>query len=364
MATTASQKPKRIFFLKQVKIKLLKNLGFFGKVLFWINSIVGFLLLISFFLPYISPKKFPNLSLLSLAVSPLLWINAFFLVYWLLRRKRIFLLPAIVLVIAYFVFNPFYKISSEGEAEPSQKTLSVVSYNVRLFNLYEDQGNVDETSKVLSEILKAEKPDILCLQEYYEKNTADFSDYPYKYTYFGKKNNKLGHAIYSKYKLINTGAFDFEDTFNNTLFADVVVGKDTVRVYNLHLQSFGIKPSVEKLQEENKTRVRRRLSSAFTKQERQAEQIVAHKATSRYPTLLMGDFNNTPYSYVYQLLNNTMKDAFLERGNGLGTTFTFDFFPMRIDYIFTSSSFEVLNFERIDNTFSDHYPVKATFTWE
>jgi len=364
VVTTALPKPKRIFFLKRVKIKRLKNLGFFGTILFWINSIVGFLLLISFFLPYISPKSFPNLSLLSLAVAPLLWVNAFFLVFWILKRKRIFLLPAIVLVIAYFVFNPFYKFSSEAEEQASQKTLSVVSYNVRLFNLYEEKGDVNITSAVLSEILKTEKPDILCLQEYYEKNTVDFSEYPYKYTHFGEKKHKLGHAIFSKYKLINSGAFDFENTFNNTLFADVVVGKDTVRVYNLHLQSFGIKPSVGELQEENQERVRRRLSTAFAKQEQQAEDIVKHKAKSPYPALLMGDFNNTPFSYVYQLLGESMNDAFLEKGNGLGTTFTFDFFPMRIDYIFTSKTFEVLNFERIDTTFSDHYPIKATLTWE
>ena len=50
----------------------------------------------------------------------------------------------------------------------------------------------------------------------------------------------LGHAIYSKYPLINTHSFNFKDSYNNTIVADVIRGIDTIRVYNLHLQSFSI----------------------------------------------------------------------------------------------------------------------------
>ena len=58
-----------------------------------------------------------------------------------------------------------------------------------------------------------------------------------------------------------------------------------------------------------------------------------------------------------------MKDSYLERGNGLGTTYLFDSYPMRIDYIFASEAFDILNFETIRQTFSDHYPIISTVGW-
>ncbi|QIE58194.1 endonuclease/exonuclease/phosphatase family protein [Rasiella rasia] len=302
------------------------------------------------------PSQSPTLSILSLAVSPLLGLNFFFLLYWLLRRKRAFLLSAIALLIAYFVFNPFYKFSSEGIVAETDTSLSILSYNVHLFNLYEEGNTLKEASTTLSNILASEMPDIICLQEFYGKNDTDFSEYPYKYIH-ARSTNNFGHAIYSKYPIVNQGAFDFKKTHNNALFADVLVGTDTVRVYNLHLQSIGIAPSVGELQDEDKERVRQRLSSAFVRQEAQAKEILAHKEQSPYPVLLAGDFNNTPFSYVHRLFSATMQDTFLEKGNGIGTTFMFDFYPMRIDFIFASENLEVVSFNRFKTTFSDHYPI-------
>ena len=86
---------------------------------------------------------------------------------------------------------------------------------------------------------------------------------------------------------------------------------------------------------------------------------MAHSEKAPYPTVLMGDLNNTPFSYVFKKLSGNMQDAFLERGTGLGTTFVFDFYPLRIDYIFASNQFNVLDFEIIETTFSDHKPIMA-----
>ena len=199
--------------------------------------------------------------------------------------KKQFLVSTIILVIAYFYFNPFFEISSEEDTSEYKKTIRVLSYNVRLFNAYEDNPASEEVSKTFSEIIKEEKPDVISVQEYYIQNEVDFSKYPYQYINF-KEKNKLGHAIFSKYPIINKGAFNFSETSNNAIYADIVKGEDTLRVYNVHLQSMGIKPRVSYLQENDKTRLRRRITDAFVKQEGQIAEINKHKAKSPYKTVV------------------------------------------------------------------------------
>lgn len=346
----------------------MKQLGFFGKLIFWLNSVAAFLLVLSFVLPYVPPKSYPTLSLLSLTVSPLLVVNALFALYWIVRMRRQMLLSVIVLTIAYFHFNEFVQFSSEGDASEYHQTLKILSFNVRLFNAYEKDGDNSEASgkvaEIVDTILKEQQPDVLCIQEFYRKETVDFSAYPYKYVHFKDDDAKLGHAIFSKYPIVRQGAFNFKGTYNNTLYADVVKGGDTVRVYNLHLQSLGIQPQVSYLQEGNKDRLRQRISYAFAKQQEQLSEILEHAKRSKFPVLFSGDFNNTPFSYNYKTIQEGYSDAFLERGNGLGTTFLFDSYPMRIDFIFTDSDFDVIDFETIKNSFSDHYPISATVGWK
>jgi endonuclease/exonuclease/phosphatase family metal-dependent hydrolase len=348
----------------------LKKTKFFGKFIFWLNSIAAFLLVVSFVLPYVPPKSFPIISLLSLIVSPLILLNIIFAIYWLLRAKKKIFLSVGVLIMAYFFFNPFIEFSSEGDAAEFEKTLKVLSYNVRLFNAYEQNSSAN-VSETISEILGSKKPDVVCIQEYYRDQKLDFSAYPFQYIHFKKTKNKkgelkenvLGHAILSKYPIVNKGAFDFKDTYNNSIFADIVKDQDTIRIYNLHLKSIGILPKVSYLQEANTNKLLGRMSNGFIGQQEQVEEVLLHKASSPYPALLVGDFNNTPFSYIYRKLEGGMVDAYLKRGNWLGTTYLFDSYPMRIDYIFASEAFEIVNFETIKSTFSDHYPVFATVGW-
>ncbi|MGY8932915.1 MAG: endonuclease/exonuclease/phosphatase family protein [Flavobacteriales bacterium] len=340
-----------------------KKLGLLNRVIYWVNIIAALLLFVSFILPYIPPKKFPNLSLLSLAVSPLIVINILFVAYWLFKLKKFVLLSLTAIVIAYFHFGSFFKFSSTNNPTEITNTLNILSFNVRLFNLYETKDTQKNIPEIISSFIKKENPDVLCLQEYNKKIKIDFSEYPYRYIHFRGKNI-LGHAIFSKYPLINTYSFDFEDSYNNTLSADLLKGSDTLRIYNFHLESLSIKPSVSYLQEVDNEILRKKISTRFIKQQEQVETILEHKNNSRYPVIISGDFNNTPFSYVYHKVSESMNDAFVEAGNGIGTTYLFEYYPMRIDYILASNELQILSFNTIKKTFSDHYPIIATIGWD
>ena len=334
-----------------------------GKLIYGFNALAAALLVISFVLPYLPPSTFPTLSILNLVVSPLLFINILFVVYWLLRFRRHIWISLIVLVIAYFHFNPFFEMSSEGDASNFEKTLSIMSYNVRLFNAYEPKNDEVAVADKMTELLNLEDPDILCVQEYYADHKADFSRYPYQFIHFKDPDQNLGHAIFSKYPLIHKGGFDFENSYNNAIYADAIVGDDTIRVYNLHLQSLGILPSVDFLQKRGPEKLKKRFSERFVQQEEQMKEIIAHKLTSPNPVIIAGDFNNTSFSYVYRKFKQGMQDSFLERGNGLGSTYRFEGYPMRIDYILASETMDIIRFQTIGETFSDHNPIYSMLGW-
>ena len=335
---------------------------FFNRIIYWVNLIVAFLLLSSFIIPYLPPSRFPTIALLSLLVPLLIILNIIFAIYWAFQLRRRFFISAVVIVITYFYFNAFYKISSEGDPSEYKNTLTIMSYNVRLFNAYEKKP-VGDVAKTMKAYFETENPDVICFQEYYKSNKVDFSLYPYRYEHFKTPKMKLGNAIFSKYPLINKGSFDFKNTGNNTIYADVVKGEDTLRVYSVHLQSIGILPEVQFLQDEDNTKLRNKFVSAFEKQQSQINAIQSHKQKTKNPVIICGDFNNTPFSYSYRKMKGTMRDAFKERGNGLGTTFLFDRFPLRIDYILTSEELDVVSFKTLKNTFSDHYAIRATLGW-
>lgn len=334
----------------------------FNKLVYGLNIIFAFLLLLSFILPYIPPTKFPTIALLSLGVPLLIIINFIFLFYWAIQLKKTIWISALVLLISYFYFDAFYKISSQGDVNDYKNSLTVMSYNVRLFNKYEKKDSPDG-SQTMKEYIQTENPDVICIQEYYKPNNIDFSEYTYKYEHFKSKGIKLGNAIYSKYPLINKGAFDFKRTSNNTIYADVVKGKDTIRVYSVHLQSIGILPEVQFLHDTDSKRLRYKFSHAFKNQQLQIDAIQSHKQKTKNPVIICGDFNNTPFSYTYRKMKGNLQDAFREKGNGLGTTFLFDRFPLRIDYILVSPEMDVVSFKTLKNTFSDHYPILATLGW-
>ncbi len=326
--------------------------------MFVVNSLVAFLLLVSYILPYVPPKSFATLSVLSLSVPLLILLNVIFFIYWLLRVKKQLLLSLVVLLLGWSYISAMYKFSSSKKVEDIDN-ISIMSFNVRLFNIFSWLPSKTVKEDIVAFIYK-ENPDVLSLQEYRRGNPIKLDGY-YNFNATYNSTAKGGQAIFSKFPIVNSGSLEFPNTNNNGIFVDIVKHKDTIRVYNLHLQSSGIQTDVEDLKKESSEHLFKQVGTTFKAQQEQVELFLKHKSSSNYKTIVTGDFNNTAYSYIYkEIKGDDLLDSFEEGGNGFGKTFDFKFFPLRIDFILSDKAFTVNGFKTYDVKLSDHYPIKAT----
>lgn len=347
----------------------MRKLSWFNKILFGFNIVLTVLTFVAYVLPFLAPKLFPLLSVLTLILPLFLILNGLFFVYWLLQLKRQVMLSGMVLLLGITFINKFYKFSS-SEIGKEEKDFTVMSYNVRLFNLFDWIPNKNVGQTIL-DFINEQNPDILCIQEYSENAKVDLRVYKYKAIFMEGDKIKTGQAIFSKFPIFNQGDFKIPQAGNNVIYADIRKGKDTIRVYNIHLQSIKISPDVSEIQDHvnaiNQSKselVFNRIRDAFEKQEHQAAILVNHKKDCPYPVIICGDMNNSPFSYVYRNIKSDLNDCFEEAGNGFGQTYKFKYYPARIDYIFASKKMKVKNFTtfaQFEN--SDHFPVMTRLSF-
>ena len=334
----------------------MKKLKLFDKLAFFLNSIAAFLLLLSYVIPHMEPKNFAFISVLSLAVPILIIINIGFCTYWLLKVKKQLLLSLVVLAIGFKYVGSLYKFSSSKDVIDSNN-ISVMSYNVRLFNFYDWIEEKDVPTRINS-FIEEENPDIISFQEYKTNPKISLDAYEYSFEHL-EQEAKIGQVIVSKFPIVNSGSVEFPNTNNNAIYVDIIKNTDTVRIYNIHLQSLHISADMSKLKAGTSDILMNKTRETFKIQQEQAELFLKHRNQSSYKTIITGDFNNTAYSYVYKHLKGDFNDAFELAGNGFGRTFDFKFFPIRIDFIFSDTNFEVNGFKTYHEKFSDHYPIMA-----
>ncbi|WP_293895417.1 endonuclease/exonuclease/phosphatase family protein [Flavobacterium sp.] len=347
----------------------MKKLSWFNKIIFGFNIVITVLTFVAYVLPFLAPKMFPLLSVLTLILPLFLILNALFFIYWLLQLKRQVILSGLVLLLGITFINKFYKFSS-SDIEATEKDFTVMSYNVRLFNLFDWIDSNDVGNTILG-FINEQNPDILCIQEYSESAKVDLRVYKYKTIFMEGKLIKTGQAIFSKFPIFNQGDFKIPTAGNNIIYADIKKGKDTIRVYNIHLQSIKISPDVNEISEHvdaiNQSKSQQlfnRIRDAFKKQEQQAEILVKHKNSCPYPVIICGDMNNSPFSYVYRSIKSDLNDCFVESGNGFGQTYKFKYYPARIDYIFANKKMKVKSFKTFTGfENSDHFPIMTRLSF-
>ncbi len=336
----------------------------FIKTFKFLNILVALALvfaIISYSLPF---DTFSYLSVFGLITPLVILGNLLFLLFWLFLRDKFVFVSLILLLVSLVVFENAYKFGPGEEDVVGSTDFSIMSFNVRFLNKYRQIPKAGIDSAIIGFIRK-QSPDILCLQEsHYTMKSSRSLDkiYPYKIIDFeyGVHQKHAINAVYSKFPILNHEAILFPNSKNATLWADLLIGRDTVRLYNFHLQSFNVIPDVDKLTNKRSYRLLVRVTKGLKKQEQQVEALRTHMSTTKGPILLAGDLNNTQFSKVYRYLRCDFQDSFLTSGAGLGGTYPLFGIPLRIDHIFADSCFKITSHTNFDVKLSDHYPIMAT----
>jgi endonuclease/exonuclease/phosphatase family metal-dependent hydrolase len=353
---------------------------FFYKIMLAGNILFAIALLLSYLAVHVSPESFALPALFGLAYPYLLLINILFAIAWAILLKYEAVISVAVIALGITHLTNYIKIG-----RPSGKkegTFKVMSYNVRMFNSYENQNSGSE-KKVIT-FLKEQKPDIICLQEFYiNGNPADKDQY-YRTALGGKyhshmkmigsgRNRYYGIVTYSRYPIAGKGEMVHPGSSSLSIFTDVIIEKDTFRIFNNHLQSFRLKRMERSFVEEmtdpgdNEAIVAMKslslsLKKGFIRRAQQAESLKARIEQSPYPVIVAGDFNDTPVSYSYRKIRKGLNDSFVHSGYGAGFTYRGNYPANRIDYILYDNKLESRFFEIFKVRYSDHYPVEAYFT--
>ncbi len=354
--------------------------------LWWSNVLAVLVLLITYLAPHVSPTHVWWLSLLALSYPFQLIIHAGFILWWSVFRPRRIIPSAFAVLIGWGHVTDNVQLMGRNEpvTDTGAKAVKLLSYNVRLFDLYNWSGNKTSRDSMFA-FFEREQADILCLQEYFHRDSgkpfptgrALVKDLGYVHFHelFTKRTSRgqqFGIATFSKLPILAHGHVDLGvHTNNQCIWTDIRLADDTVRVYNAHLASYHFGGAEHRFLEQLDTdtdsdtlkqgglRILKLLRRGMRQRAGEVDRIAAHIRESPHPVVYCGDMNDVPMSYGYGLLQDELIDAFVESGRGLGGTYIGNLPSFRIDHIMHAASFDSWGFQTHPEAFSDHHPVSC-----
>lgn len=352
--------------------KLIKNIALI------ITFIIVACYIAALVAPYIPPNRFIWTAYFGMVIPLWLFLLCCTAIFWLWRQKWIISIMLILLISLSFSSWRNTVVLNESTNTESVDTLRLMTYNIHMFDYYK---KFDE----IIEVIKQSDADIVCLQEfgYYTKYKISkdklFSIidemYPYRHIWYKNQSSRSHNGLItlSKYPIINKKKIEYQTKHNISIYTDIKIGDDTIRVINNHLESNKLSSKDREIASlltedfdsdtflSRSKSVQDKLGYALQYRAQQAQVIRKTINESPYKTIVMGDFNDVPQSYVYHKIKGDMKSCYVESGNWLYYwTYNQKGFYFAIDHILVDKSFTPLNTEIIKVKHSDHYPVVST----
>lgn len=319
---------------------------------------------------HMSPEGKEWISFPGLVMLPVLSVNLLLFGGWCVVRSRWAFIPlgALLLNGGFVISMSQVKILSKN-LPAGKESIKMITYNVNNFN----SDGINQLLNI-SDWLKEEDPDIVCLQECSSEHSLPMDSIakslfflPY-YCSTRSVTPSAGLVIFSKYPILRFESILYPESRNQSLFAVLEIDGDSVRLFNNHFQTTSVnavRPRLHQAHADNNAKEEAEaafhmafeMKKNFVLRANQADYIRRMIDGGKGPVLVCGDFNDTPASYVYRKVKGDLTDGFRDAGSGYGYTFRQLKKMFRIDYILYSPDFKGISYDSPDLVYSDHNPV-------
>lgn len=217
------------------------------------------------------------------------------------------------------------------------------------FNIFPENPEIDQAI----DWLLIQDADLVFLQEIPEYTSA-FSPLFDAYPYHVSQEVKNANLVFSRYPILSEETIMLYDTAQQRIV--IQVGEHQITLYNLHLYMPLNDNEDEPLL----------LRYDETRRNTQIEQLLNFATAETGLVLLVGDFNMSEFSPIYEQLNVHFNDAYRKASWGLGATWPGaaseeldDIFPrlVRLDYLWYSYGLEAYSAIVGPRLASDHLPL-------
>ncbi|MDY0102575.1 MAG: endonuclease/exonuclease/phosphatase family protein [Lentimicrobium sp.] len=342
-------------------------------------------LMIALLSPYINPRIIWIAALFGLAFPVLWFLNLLNLAFSLFVGKRIFLITLIYLLAGTPMMLRHFDLSLKRGCGENKTNYSLMSYNVKNFDGIAGKDKY-ETQQTIHDFINKRGPDIVCFQEYsmkgskhapFFKNLMESLHQDYRQLSDYNASDLSTQSILvtaSKHPIINEGIVYSPDNEIFAIYSDIQLNSDTLRVFNIHLQSIKLIKEKGILQPNRKQLISTtifgkirstlyKLRKAFYIRSYQSLVLAEAIKKSPHPVMVAGDFNDTPSSFAYQIIGDSLRDVSFLRINGFKPTYAESDYPLVIDHIFADKRLSNCNYRRLQIKLSDHYPIITDFSF-
>lgn len=361
------------------------NTILFKKIILVGGILYSFIFLIACFSGTIDPANFYGITYFALAF-PFLLVG---MIVWCIIAPLLYKNPgwvfSLLLLPAISHINKTVALNKETTFIQEKKSdqLRLLSWNVNEFAY----GRISDTTWKMKQIqmveyVKVSNADVLCFQDFVPvsyKDTISVLNYiadslHYPFHYYSLDGKDYGTIIFSRIPIVDSGRVKYKEKVypESLAYVDIVFNQQPLRIYNTHLRSMYLHQSVitpntigylEYVKEDtgflfHSTRIER-LAYFDNIHTKQAKLVKEQLNKTNTPYIFCADLNAVPTSHVYHLLKRNMKDAFLEKGSGLGGTYHSISPTLRIDVILSSKSILTKQYYAPALDLSDHYPIIA-----